>query len=247
MYRLQSNIHFKISKSSSFFSLSLSHTHTLLLFEEEWIKIKCVLNVLSQTHTHNFCGVHFFFIILLVFAPLSNSPLIKTLLSFFHCFNSVVFNFSSRRFFSLSFYSFWNLSMQYVSFILSLSLSLSSWFNPGVLKLFSWRPLKLFEISCDPCEILHPLKCKNTLLKPHFLSCLLHQKPNFSSFSNLATLFGYLPTLKRVATPSLRTAVLTNWIFISHCLPLLHKYWFLIQFFSLRFYKKASNMFKVKS
>jgi hypothetical protein len=44
------------------------------------------------------------------------------------------------------------------------------------------------------------------MLKSQFLASLLHKKSNFSSFSNLATLFGHLATLKRVATPCMRTA-----------------------------------------
>jgi hypothetical protein len=52
------------------------------------------------------------------------------------------------------------------------------------------------------------------LMKPYyplnvkipFLAWMLHKKPIFYSFSNLATLFGHLATLQRVATPSLRTA-----------------------------------------
>ncbi len=81
-------------------------------------------------------------------------------------------------------------------------------YSPGVLKLFWCRPKNLSEKSRDPEEFLRPSKCVITKLISSMFGLIAVFYTNFFFFSNLATLLEHLATLKRVATPSLRTAAI---------------------------------------
>ncbi len=76
----------------------------------------------------------------------------------------------------------------------------------GFSNFFCWRPKNLSEKSRDPQEILRPSKCVITKLVSSMFGLFAVLYTKFFFFSNLATLFEHLATLKRVATPRLRTA-----------------------------------------
>ena len=70
-----------------------------------------------------------------------------------------------------------------------------------------------FFKSLDPQEILRPSKCKIRLYCG--LVCVWSFKHIFSIYQSMATLFWNLATLKRVATPNLRTTCLDHWFSTS--------------------------------
>ncbi len=80
----------------------------------------------------------------------------------------------------------------------------------GFSNFFGWRPLNLSEKSRDPQGILRPSKCEKYHVKTLIFAMFYAMQVNFFFVSNLATLFWQLATLKRFATPSLRTTAVTN-------------------------------------
>ncbi len=78
----------------------------------------------------------------------------------------------------------------------------------GFSNCFGWQALNLSEKSRYPKGILWPCKCKKYLLKPKVFGLFVALQANFFYLVNFATLCRHLATLKRVVTPSLRTAAL---------------------------------------
>ncbi len=82
----------------------------------------------------------------------------------------------------------------------------------GVLKLFLLSNRKLFWKILRP--YINLILCIITTLKTLIFGLFTGFYAKFFFLSNLATLFGYLATLKRVATSSLRTTAIwsKNWL-----------------------------------